>query len=156
MVIKFAADMGFTLEAVAAMLDGDAWHPTLCEQIALLTRRIDEAERLREMLNAGLACPSSRPIRECPHFIGLLDDRLASPGAAPAGLWSAPARAGRCPSPAGTRDQLRTSDTVRDFRPCDSATASLVISPPAVFNPCASAASSASARRQPLSASATA
>ncbi|GAA3735161.1 DNA-binding transcriptional MerR regulator [Spinactinospora alkalitolerans] len=78
-LIRMLTEMGIGLRAVTGMLDGSDWHGALHTQIEALTRRIEQAERARELLRHGTECPSEDPVRRCPHFTAHLDARIGAP-----------------------------------------------------------------------------
>ncbi|WP_344968737.1 MerR family transcriptional regulator [Salinactinospora qingdaonensis] len=76
--ISLASHLGVPLEAIAAMLDGHNWHDALNTQIEALNRRIEAAERVRDLLGHALECPNSDPLNECDYLTEALDARMAA------------------------------------------------------------------------------
>jgi MerR family transcriptional regulator, redox-sensitive transcriptional activator SoxR len=77
--VALSRELGLDLAAIRSVLDPapGEWAPAVDAQIAVLDERIDRMRRTREFLAQGRDCPSSDPLRDCPHLRGELDRVLA-------------------------------------------------------------------------------
>jgi MerR family transcriptional regulator, copper efflux regulator len=90
--ILIAKEAGYSLPDIRAMLtvrSAPARHEVMARHRAALLERIARAEAALAMLEGGLECPHD-DIMNCPHFQGLVADRLRPPSAT--GSAPAPAR----------------------------------------------------------------
>jgi MerR family transcriptional regulator, redox-sensitive transcriptional activator SoxR len=73
--ISIARDLGLGLAAIRAALrpGPQGWASVVDAQVAELDAQIARAQRARAVLLAGRDCPTSEPVRECPHLRAALD-----------------------------------------------------------------------------------
>jgi MerR family transcriptional regulator, copper efflux regulator len=78
-LVQIMQQLGVSLDTAGALLHEPSglWRRHLHEQIAQLEDLITRATVARELLAHAVDCPAEHPVDECPHLIGLLDQRLA-------------------------------------------------------------------------------
>jgi DNA-binding transcriptional MerR regulator len=78
-LIQIVQRLGVNLDAAASLFHEPSaqWRQDLRDQIAGLDDLINRATAARDFLTHAIACPAEHPVDECPHLIGMLDQRLA-------------------------------------------------------------------------------